>query len=152
MKEKTLYERSVEELLELSQEISFNGLTPKFDEYKEFIKQIVSENEFLEVTDDKEDIFKVTVRVREVVWGHFAMTTSSFSEYLMIELSAGRYKKVHETLRGEYEEGVFLLQFKPLHKEIIKKEVKGNMKGFEEIFGVLLQKVSEMIRKGYTNV
>jgi len=47
---------------------------------------------------------------------------------------------------------VFLLQFKPLHKEIIKKEVKGNMKGFEEILGVLLQKVSEMIRKGYTNV
>lgn len=149
MKEKTLYEKSVEELSELSQEITLNGVTQKFDEYKEFIKQIVSDNEFLEVTDEKGDVFKVKIRVRKDDWGHFAMTSNSFSELLMIELSAGRFKKVHETLRGEYKEGVFLLYFKPLHKEIIKSEVKGNIKGLEEIFGLLLLKVAEMIKKGY---
>lgn len=152
MQEKTLYEKSTEELLELSQELTFNGFTPKFDEYKELIKQIVSGNEFLEVTDDNEKLFKVKVRVKEKDWGHFMMKSSSYSENLMIELSAGIFKKVHETLRGEYEEDVYLLQLRPLQKEIIKSEVKGNMKGFEEIFGELLQKVSEMIRKGYTNV
>lgn len=150
MEEKTLYEKSTEELLELSQEITMNGLTPKFNEYKELIKKIVSGNEFLEVTEDTGNLFKVKVKVREQYWGHFMML-NNFSESLIIELSAGIFKKVHETLRGEYEEDVYLLLFQPVYKEIIKSEVKGNMKGFEEIFGMLLQKVAEMIRKGYTN-